>query len=196
MTMTTTTMPTMPTMPKRRHRARPTRLPIGVISEGTLRTDDLVDALIDALSSLRLSRADRATVREAQRALQAYHDAGDDAADDDPDGPVEALDLVLDDLTTMADAYAPDYAYYGSTDGDGACIGIWPSIPDGFDDDVYRAGGPPSTTRAASRAVTVQHGRFRHEYAGQPYWLDVNDHGNCTLYRRAGNRWIEVWSVV
>jgi hypothetical protein len=28
------------------------------------------------------------------------------------------------------------------------------------------------------------------------HWLHANDHGNATLYRRAGRRWIEVWAVV
>jgi hypothetical protein len=28
------------------------------------------------------------------------------------------------------------------------------------------------------------------------YVMSVTDHGNVTLYRRSGRRWIEVWSVV
>lgn len=66
-------------------RSRPRVLSIGVISEGTLRPNDLVDALINTLRPLRLSRVDRATLRAAEKALRAYDEAtGDDDRDADP----------------------------------------------------------------------------------------------------------------
>lgn len=165
-----------------RRRTRPRTLPIGTISEGTLRPEDLIPALLYALDRLHLSKAERAMLT----AIRAESQAEDYS---DGTGAAEALD----ELSQIAEAHVPDYCTYGSTGGDGACFGVWPMI-DAFDDQVYRSHalpGEPSTPVPGFTRAT-----WKHEYTDQPYWLYVNDHGNATLYRKAGRRWIEVWSVV
>lgn len=152
-----------------RHSKR-TTLPIGTISSGTLRLKDLIPSLAYDLDQLRLSRAERKTVREALAA--DVESAADDA---DNIGPIY-LDHLYEELTTIAESHTPDYAYFGSLEGDGAEIGVWPSLED--TDDLPRGESYQDAPNDAT------------------HFLEVNDHGNATLYRRAGRRWLEVWSVV
>jgi len=165
-------------------RNRQTTLSIGTISSGTLRLEDLLPALLSELSALRLSRADRATVRTIARRSENIEDYYES---DDPDGTSAADDY--QDLVILADNYCPDYCYFGSTEGDGAEIGIWP-ISDllrdnrqtSYDGEVWRGRENETPSAAVPR-----------DYA---YFLAVNDHGNATLYRRSGRTWTEVWAVV
>lgn len=161
-------------------RSKPTTLRLGTISEGTLRPEDLIPAYLSALDGIRLSKAERKTVRDVRYEWERS------AVDYD------GADELIEDLTNIIDAHCPDYAYFGTSEGDGACFGVWADIAsaqedargnprniitnDGPDDD----GGFPGAAKSR----------------GLDYFLRVNDHGNATLYRRAGNRWIEVWSVV
>jgi hypothetical protein len=161
-------------------RSKPTTLPLGTISEGTLRPEDLIPAYLDALSSLRLSKADRARLILERRAFQSWQN-GDHAYDDA---------AFVDELTMMLENYCPDYAYFGSLEGEGACFGVWPvqelftdTHQGSYDGFVYRA-----NDTEAMHAGGIP--------TGYSHVLSVNDHGNVTLYRRAGNRWIKVWSVV
>lgn len=157
----------------RRTKAR--TLPIGVISEGTLLPHDLIDSLAWDLRSIRLSRADRSAVARIVRDRNAREDEDEASAED------------WQELTEIADRYVPDYSYFGSHDGDGACIGVFPSselLDNTYDDGAVQRGmvnmGPEESAVPRDRS----------------HFLAVNDHGNATLYRRAGNRWIEVWSIV
>jgi hypothetical protein len=154
-----------------RHCTRSRVLRIGTISEGTLRTEDLLAAYLWDLSSLRLSREDRHTLRAIQARVNA--------ADDDAEYWQEDASDDLDALQAMAESYTPDYAYHGTLAGDGAHFGVWPDI-DSVRDDGNAIGALPPPG----------------DY-GRKYYLQVTDHGNATLYRRLGTRrWREVWSVV
>jgi hypothetical protein len=166
--------------------ARKTILPIGIYSEGTLRSQDLIDALLPELESIKLSREDR----EKIRGFRLEYDGIDPDSDTTLiDGESIETDMALSDLYQdlcyMADAYTPAYCYFGSTEGDGACIGVWPSVPEDGDGDVYRSEDSPSAEDKTARPFG--------------YWLSVNDHGNGTLYARIGRSWAryrEIWSVV
>lgn len=154
-----------------RKRSKPTTLPLGTISEGTLRPEDLIPAYLSALDEIRLSKAERMLVRGLAKDV--------DTPQDDRKHSVYRDDIV-DELTNILEAHCPDYTYFGSLEGDGACFGIWPQPFDEITDDIdvshVNAGDPFPTDL--------------------PFVLSVTDHGNATLYRRAGKRWIEVWSVV
>lgn len=166
-----------------RRRRRPRVLSLGTISSATLRTEDLIPAFVSVLEDLQLPRAARNEVRAIDRRASAADEdsdywSGDESAED------------LEQLQTIAESVAPDYCYVGSLEGDGAEIGVWPvseiledTRPGGYDGCIGRSdrsgNGPGPDTPA--------------EYS---HFLQVNDHGNATLYRRAGRRWIEVWSVV
>lgn len=154
-------------------RRKRTTLRLGVISEATLRPEDLIPAYLDALDSIRLTRSERMTVREIRR----DYDRWDNRSDDEPD-EISSYDMV-DELTQILESHCPDYAYFGATEGDGACFGVWPSIDSLHRDDIERGEQLPAANSRAALHFAV-----------------ISDHGNVTLYRRAGSRWREVWSVV
>lgn len=159
----------------------PRTLPIGTISSGTLRPEDLIPAYADALSGIRLSAHDRQQVRSIVREYEQCAALGDtdETLNDD----------LVDELRMIAENYVPAYCYVGSTDGDGAEIGVWPSW-EAIDDDARS-----SNTGSIARASKTHTARELAHH-GQDYALEVNDHGNTTLYRRAGRRWVECWAVV
>lgn len=145
---------------------------IGSYSSGTLRPEDLRDALLDMLRGLRLSRADRRLVNEARRAP--------DDSDDLPE--------IVNELIDAANNYAPPYCYVGMSEGDGAALGCWPSF-DAIDEDV----------RCGEILVQDDSQRGRNDdvptgYTG--YLAAYSDHGNLTLYRYSRGRSREVWAIV
>lgn len=153
-----------------RRRTKPATLPIGTVSEGTLRPEDLLDTFLDAAQELRLTRHERAAVRAIAKRWQEF------------DASAVDTDVVTDDVTELEcilSTHVPDYAYFGTLEGDGACFGVWPSFGSLDDDGIDRVADLPIANSHAPLTI-----------------LQVNDHGNATLYRRAGRRWIEVWSVV
>lgn len=87
-------------------------------SEGTLKTDDIGYALLDALDSMDDPKAD---------SLRAEFDAAINAGD------LEAADYIIyESLFPMLEEYAPEGCYVGSHEGDGACIGVWQCEGEGF----------------------------------------------------------------
>lgn len=159
-------------------------LPIGSISTGTLRMEDLIPALLWELERIRLSRPHRRGVQSIRKAS-------------DVDGYFESTehDCMEDyqELCDIAECYVPDYCYFGAHEGDGADVGVWPTIPEDDDYNVYRSSYQPGESAIQDRDVNTVDTDGRRRYT---HYLHVNDHGNATLYRRAGNRWVEVWSVV
>ena len=159
---------------------RRTTLAIGTISSGTLRLEDLSPALISALEDVRLSRKERTELNEIRRHLD--RDPTPDTVDlDAATDELEEAQGDYDALVAIAENHVPDYCYFGSLEGDGADLGVWP------DQDVLNGRGDGFVLM--SRDTPAVDGEFTH-------WLSVNDHGNATLYRRAGRRWLECWSVV
>lgn len=169
-----------------RRRSKPTTLPIGSISSGTLRMEDLIPALVGALEGLRLTREERKTLADVRRASEhadrviSSEAEGEDCVDYWQNDAADDYDA----LTQIADAHCPDYCYFGSTAGDGAEIGVWPSW-DGLRDAEH-----DRTLTRVDGALPIPFSRHI------THALQVNDHGNATLYRRAGRRWLEVWSIV
>jgi hypothetical protein len=151
-------------------RKRSSTLPIGAISEGTLRPEDLIPAFLYELERLRLTKAERATVREVNALVN----------DQGYDGTLGLMEM-CEDLTTILENHVPDYCYFGTLEGDGACFGVWPDMDSLENDEIVKV----------DDLVLLDSATEMLRYAQV-----VSDHGNLSLYRRAGNRWIEVWSVV
>ncbi len=162
-----------------RSRNKPQYLGLGVISEGTLKTADLIPAFVDALTPLHLTKAERTIVKEITTHLHY-------GRDEDPQSDEgECAQYDYDALSDMVSARCPDHTYFGPGQGDGACFGVWPSdeIHSAPTDEVGKGDELPPCT------------------ASQPdHFLVVNDHGNSTLYRKRrqgkNHRWVECWSVV
>ena len=95
-------------------------LPLGVISEGSLRVEDLGNAIVNALSEIALFFPEWLVISE-------WNTIAGDEGNEDPD----TLDGLLSDLLSIAERYAPDGAYVGMHEGDGACLGVWEISPEG-----------------------------------------------------------------
>lgn len=162
-------------------RTKRATLPIGTISEGTLRTEDLITSLLWALEQIKLTRTERDTVSRIRRESNRAESVEPEAGEPEPVTyfETEAAAFDLEELQTIASDHCPEYCDFGSSEGDGARIGVWPSLDSVDADGIERVAEMPTANAFA------------------PYYvLQVSDHGNATLCRRAGNRWIEVWSVV
>lgn len=86
-----------------------TKVSFGTISEGTLRTDDLLEAFASELESLE---PDNVLAREAREVNSESEEA----------------DYIVTELQDALDEHAPPYAYFGTLEGDGAHFGFWPSV--------------------------------------------------------------------
>lgn len=150
-----------------RHR-KPRTIGPCIISEGTLRPEDLIPAYLDVLEGLRLSREERKTVADIARDSdrEGYYEDDDNLPEDD-----------ISNLANILSAHCAPYCYFGSHPGDGACIGVWADL-DTLDRD-------------------VREDEWRETEPGRHVSLDglvrvVSDHGNVSLYRNGR----EVWGIV
>lgn len=152
---------------------------IGIYSEGTLRPIDMLRAALSALDGVRLTRIENAARRRSRVVSRRYatmrRDAGIDAYD------AETLLAYYSDLVEIIEAHSPAYTYWGSSEGDGACIGLWPDVRAVEEDIRYGELASPDTMRAERRAGLA---------------VEISDHGNVTLYRvyKNGNA-REIWGV-
>lgn len=145
---------------------------IGTIIEGTLDTYDLMDAFESELEML--DPAAYATLRESW----------ENDPDVDPwseDGGDEARSEYVSELEDALNDTCPPYMYFGSHPGDGADFGFWVDI-DTLNDDLHYA---------ESCAI---HPDCKY-MADENLCVEINDHGNVTLYRHSTDR-TEVWSIV
>ena len=166
-------------------KAKPTDASIGVVSEGTLRDEDLISAFAGELEyymkRLHLSRGQRKrfaalisgtvhapvdntpTARYGNRSICRHCDLEIEYVGKWRDrggntACVQDQSELVSKLQDALDEIAPPYCYFGTAEGDGACFGFWPSIEDS---------GLP---RLAD--ITRDH------WGGDV--LIVNDHGNVT----------------
>ncbi len=144
---------------------------MGSVSHATMRSEDLIPAFLDCLESQRpLRKEHRKLVREIRERMEAeqYFDSEDSHFD-------------LEELFDVLGEYAPEYFYFGSHPGDGSDYGFW--LSEDFPDDSFDG-------LRVSDLSEVPTG-----YAGEV--LEVNDHGNMTLYLYSRNgRKVELRAVV
>jgi hypothetical protein len=145
---------------------------LGSISTGTLRTEDLLSAFVDTLERLSDSKADRKLAKQGRKALSRLVRTGDD----------EQAEYIREELFDRLNELAPPYVYFGSTEGDGADIGFFPSW-DSIEED--RRTGELSSGEETSEAAEIG-----------SLFLTVSDHGNAELYRHTADGWESLWSVV
>ena len=150
------------------------RFNIGPVSEGTLRTEDLLAAYEWTLRALVRKGFAKGIARAALKLCREADSA-------DPDS--EDAEFILDEMASLLNDLAPPYCYFGASDGDGASIGFfisWDAIEDARRCGELASGDEcPRATKDAPREFLV-----------------VNDHGNATLYVKRGNRYVEAWGCV
>ena len=155
----------------------------GSYSTGSLFMGDLIPASLDA--------AEDAGVEPAK--LKSFHSLWDRLAEfDDEDtiqeiGSEEELNIgkekewLYAEIVQTIEEALPSYFYYGSTEGDGADIGIWPDWP-GVEEDI--------------RCKEIEKYDNLPESKTTDYVVTVTDHGNVTLWVWDEKEYVEVWGIV
>ena len=146
--------------------------PIGSISSGTMRNEDLIPDFVWELEHLakQHNRKDHLNMCKGIRQSmekEGYYESED--ADYD----------LNEDLFNALNEYAAPYFYFGANEGDGADYGYWLSM-DEYDFDGLKVSDLSEVPK---------------DYAGEI--LHINDHGNMTLYSKAKTQQPrEIWAVV
>lgn len=150
---------------------------IGTTSEGTLRTDDLLEAFADELRTLiRKNKGKRGIDLPGKRSLLNAVDRFLERENDDSDAWQDAADAWFQDLMDALESFAPPYAYFGTLEGDGACFGFWP----------YEVGEDGLLPRFPT---------IPDDFRGD--CLIVSDHGNVTCgHVGPKGEFTEYWSIV
>jgi hypothetical protein len=152
--------------------------PLGSISTGTLAPADLARNFIDALEALAAKDEDivrkehvQLAVRDAREALRSNNETA-------------LVDFTNSEAMELLDDYAPPFAWFGAHPNDGADFGFWPAIESLME-----------AARYKDAVVSVPAGDAWPQLADDiDYVVEVNDHGNVTLYdARTKN---EIWSCV
>lgn len=141
----------------------------GSVSSGTMRPEDLIPTLISELKRQKpLARRHRRLIREINQQMNA----GDYFETED-------ADFDLDSLFDALSEYAPAYFYFGAHPGDGSNYGYWLSECFAEDFDGMKVSDLSEVPTGFSGEV-----------------LNVNDHGNMTVYAYRRGRGREVWGIV
>ena len=153
-----------------------------VYSDGTLRSIDLIEAVLIAIDPLRLSREERKTVSEGKRAYKwlSSHSRMDFCEEKFNSRYGYYPDDIYSDLCDIADAHCSPYCYWGSSEGDGACIGVF-VVAESIEEDL----------RYNENLLYI-------EYASDSYIglaVDISDHGNMTLYQCNKGKSKEIWAI-
>lgn len=152
--------------------------PLGSVSHSTMRTENLLASFADTLEEQVQRNADLWCSAKGRLQRDEYMTIVGKARKLDPES--EDADFLLNEVLFDAlQRFAPPYAYFGSSEGDGSDYGYWltSEIDDTFD-------GIKVNSTADVPA----------DYSGEV--LFVNDHGNMTLYIANNGELTEIWSVV
>ena len=171
---------------------QPIRYPIGSISSGTMRLEDLIPCFTSELSSL----ARRPGIVPAKRRKEHAKLVREIEARIPDEREFEDIDLGIEgmddsDLEQLFDAlgeYSGPYFYFGAHPGDGADYG-WFLSQESLEEDIHDG------------VVFVEDDCDRHGYQDAPrkyrgLVLHVSDHGNMTLYRQTSRARHEIWGIV
>lgn len=154
---------------------------IGTLIRGTMRIEDLLTAFADELE--RLAMLDKAEAESSGAAWEGTHEFRMEtiAAARSVDPESDAASGIIGDLFDALDELAAPYCYFGAHAGDGSDYGFWPDVE-----------SLEADARWMGTGVTkIEAGDSYPE--GFDYVMEVNDHGNVTLY---GPDRKEIWSVV
>ena len=162
-----------------------TEFQLGSISTGTLRTEDLLEAFAQTLSSLESTKF---YAEVGPDSLELYH--GSELVRQAP-AMLDALDNTtavsnpyvaeyLDWLTDALQEYCPPFVYFGTLEGDGADFGFWVDM-----DRLNEALRDPEHTLIDGQLYAVPR--------DEEVLVQVSDHGNVTVMDMERN---VLWSVV
>ena len=177
-----------------RYQKQRTQYPMGTVSSGTMREEDLIPDFCCRLSQLarqsgirpaKARRAHLALVKKIERRIEDEREFIDGTADDD-----------LESLFDALHEYSALYSYFGAHPGDGADYGWW--LLENWDKDFRTL---DTITTQHDCGVGFGDSLKVSDLADVPSWYRgevavVNDHGNVTLYIKTCRTLRAVWSVV
>ena len=102
--------------------------PFDIVSSGTLRDSDILDALLRVLECYRPVKY-KDLIAKGREILDSYPDFGYASYlyDEVDESTVDKLNwLINEELFYAMQDVAPSGCYYGSHPGDGALLGFWP----------------------------------------------------------------------
>lgn len=148
-------------------------LGIGTVSEGTLRSEDMLSSFFDAyklVDGVKARKWERDNVNVDMLAC---------------DDVYTYLSELVDDLQDILGEYVPDYCYFGNTEGDGADFGC--GIDTRAIDDAVHDGTMVKLDDTAKYVWSCE----------VDHVLLVNDHGNMTMFRVDHHKKLrECWACV
>lgn len=146
---------------------------IGTVSEGTLRSEDLLRAFAWELR-YQAGRKPLWSSAHMLLAQQADNQAERIETDDVDEGDAQRASELVEECAEALQNYAPAFSYFGTLEGDGADFGFWP------DRDRIQAAIEESQGVEESGAEA---GTFINEDEGVR--IVVSDHGNIEVYSLA-----------
>ena len=153
--------------------------PLGSVSSGTMRTQDLIPVFLDVLEGYAPETAQDIRHAEDNRSVFDWLDNADET--DEP----EAASYLLDELFDHLEEITAPYTHFGAHEGDGADFGYWVSF-DSLEYDAQHQEG----------VIKIDAGDEWPDPMDPSinYVMEVTDHGNVTLY--GAHDHAEVWSCV
>jgi hypothetical protein len=151
----------------------------GTVSHATMRNEDLLDSFADELEYHVQRNAEEWCSDQGRKERDAYMTLIGEAREIEDYDSEEASEIVTE-LFDNLNAFAPPYAYFGATEGDGSDYGFWLS--------------PDSLSYCFDGLKVSDTSEVPQEYSGEV--LHVNDHGNMTLYVADRGNLTEVWGIV
>jgi len=152
---------------------------IGSISSGTLRPEDLVDAFASELAALYKYTNTRMPPHVKE--MLATIDKLDEIDFEDGDA-----DEFVEELAQELEHFAPPFAYFGASEGDGADFGFWIS-GDSLRDAIHDGEVLVQDDSRGGRRDKIPKG-----YTG--LLLHISDHGNESLTRYSRGRYVvTIW---
>ena len=174
-----------------RHLQRRINYPMGSVSSGTMRPEDLIPTFTSELESLAhqsgiVSGKRRRDHLKLVREIEAAQDLDADVYYD-----ADEAGYNLESLFNALGEYAAPYFYFGSHPGNGADYGFW--LSEGWDEEFISGHQLDKSDMPCSLEVN--------DLAEVPNWFRgevavVNDHGNVTLYVKTCRTLKKVWAVV
>jgi len=156
---------------------------IGTVISSTLRPEDLIPAIVNELKRLGIPEDDQALkdlIRDTEQ--PDYFERKQDPLGFLLSEDLECLANALDNL------YAPIYCYFGAHPGDGADFGFWVQW------EVVDAESTTDPSKGDEYPILKIKAGTKWPETKAHYILEVNDHGNATLYDRREKE--VIWSVV
>lgn len=146
------------------------RAVVGVVADQTTSDDEAIDAALDELEYLYQGRRMPAAVRKLVGEAERFDPESEEAEYGD--------EIVNDLISAINDIGSIDYLSFGFHPDDPGTLGWWPDL-DGAKEEALAVDDLSEVPRGYSGLV-----------------LEVNDHGNATLYSSVRGRRRELWSVV